>query len=480
MKRLLILTLLVHGWCAFSANECTDYLLQEGGQPIGVRRIESMWGMPVEVVDVSQFLRERTTAAMHGLKAFRLADVFAKPTFFLGFGRPNVYQAIPVEGAPDDDVMIYAAKSLRRAPSELKDSRGWAQSGVLAVPRNLPPEAIGRLMAAAKARVGSRSWTCVNDNCKVLSDAGFTVGGESPSQYYFPMPFLQDLLRYGLEYKGEAVEFDLVRTTTGYLDDVRGSISKAVALTPCRHADRSCGQSAFVVGVKRLGRWTGSFFFSTKTVIEPLEEMVVRLPSSDDFRTFDVAVSEPSTLGTWLRTLWGPHAMFEVPLELETVNRFLPTVMKAFPQEKPSLFTRLKKNLLFSKPVVDFARSQLASRYRHFQAMSEKHLYDMLRTNSELLPNKYNLVVTGTKAILTKNNIRMGMVDWILSKHVFVSGYSDDVRFAGEVWKGLDGKIYVSRNSGTYRPTDAQLQAVVEMLKLVFPNVPIVIAADAV
>lgn len=472
--------ILVNLTWATEPQRCVEYLRTEAGQPIGVHRIESMWGMPVRVIDVSQFVRERTTQKMFGLKVFQVGQVFAEPTYFLGFGRPNVYQAIPIAATQDVEYAIYAAKSLRRTPSKIEDSRGWAQSGVLVVPRNLSSETIGNIMQAAKARVGSRSWTCVNENCRVLGDVGFTVGGEPIGQYYFPMPLLMDMLRYGLELNGQPVEFDVVRTTHGYLEHVRSSVNRAVIATPCRHADRQCNENRFVVGVKQLGRWTQSFIFTAHTSLPLPEARVTRLPPSGTLANFDVRVSSPSNFGTLMRTVWGPHTLFSIGADAAEVNAYLPEVLKEFPQSNPSLFTKLKMKVLFAPPVVNFVRKHLASGFREFREMSEKRLYDMLRTESSGYANKYNLVVTGDSLHLSKNNIHMGIVDWVLSKHVLISGYSKDVRFAGEIWKEADGRIYLSFNSGTYRPTLEQLHQALAYLRKLFPNVPFELAPNDV
>ena len=66
-------------------------------------------------------------------------------------------------------------------------------------------------------------------------------------------------------------------------------------------------------------------------------------------------------------------------------------------------------------------------------------------------------------------------VDWVLSKHVLVSNYSNDVRFAGEVWKNEKGQIVLNHNSGTYLPSVDELEAAAEYLRQVFPGVEIII-----
>jgi hypothetical protein len=85
-------------------------------------------------------------------------------------------------------------------------------------------------------------------------------------------------------------------------------------------------------------------------------------------------------------------------------------------------------------------------------------------------PNKYNVVATNKRVSLMKNDIKNWLVDWVLSKHVLIANYDEEVRFAGEIWKDIDGVIWVSANSGTYTPNKEQLDNFLKYLCKVFPN----------
>ena len=91
-----------------------------------------------------------------------------------------------------------------------------------------------------------------------------------------------------------------------------------------------------------------------------------------------------------------------------------------------------------------------------------------------IAPGKYNIVIEGRVMTVARLVNGAKVPDWILSKHVLMSGYSKDVRFAGELWKAADGKIHLSNNSGTYRPSTEQLAAAVSYLSAVFPGVEFV------
>ncbi len=105
----------------------------------------------------------------------------------------------------------------------------------------------------------------------------------------------------------------------------------------------------------------------------------------------------------------------------------------------------------------------------------ECDIYDMLRTHSALARNIYNLVLTDEHIIIARISIRVRIIDWILSKHVLMSGYHPAVLFAGEIWKDEHGVIHINRNSGTYQPSVEQLEKAAAFLRVVFPHLTVVI-----
>jgi hypothetical protein len=70
-------------------------------------------------------------------------------------------------------------------------------------------------------------------------------------------------------------------------------------------------------------------------------------------------------------------------------------------------------------------------------------------------------------------SVRWGLVDWVLSKPVAVSGYSKDVRFAGELWKMPDNVVHFNDNSGTYLPAPAATFAALDLAHAMFPGLTI-------
>ncbi len=452
-----------------------SYMVKAGGHSIGIKRIEYLDGVPVEIWDASAYIRERRSKSEPDLKIFDLNQLFAKPTPFLGFGIPNVFLGFP----HGEGVSKIAAKSLWRGDTHVVDTKGRVQSGVFLVFRDLDPEAI-RMRDIAQRREGSRQPTCVHENCVAMGEMGFTIGGKPISDFYMPMPLLKAIVlnskngvstQDGLLFNGKPVAFDLVRTTPKRLENFRRAVDWAVKTTPIRHLRRRYGEDIPedepTAPVRDITRY-------------PLDGF-----SSDDL---ELTASQPSRFGKRVREIGGEHTLYRVRQRRVNVNDYLPTPLDPFPQKDPDFVTRLKKGVLFTREKVAKFVSHLAKEQPEFERRSDKDIFEMMETDSESSPNKYNLVVEGSDLLVMRTTGKdqfKGLkrwiakkLDWILSKHVLMANYSENVRFAGEVWKarGADGKvrIYVSNNSGTYKPTLAQLQKAVEYLQKIFPGVEIV------
>jgi hypothetical protein len=427
-------------------------------------------GVP-SVVDAST-IRERTVA---DLKVFHIPDVFAgRDEVFIGFGIPNAYLVCP-DG--DGGYQKFAGKSLRRAPSVIEDTREWAQSGILLRFKNLPPHAAERLRAAMKVHHGFKYWTCVNANLRVMEDAGFTAGKRKLSSIYFPKAMLAYLLENDLMFEGKKIELEWIRTTSLSVERHAIKIIKAELWTFCRHAERSLQPAAkkHKLVAKILAFTSGKLGAHEAAARAAKREVAPALPEDVEYMS-DIAikVSRTSAAGTMLRQVWaGSHAFFEGTQNRVDAAAFLTETLKPFPQAKPSFSTRLKKSVLFSRPVVFGIRHFLAVRFTDIGTHSERDVFDMLRTDSKAAPNKYNIVLAGKRIILARISVSAKLVDWILSKHVLMSGYAKDVVFAGELWKDAEGTIWISANSGTYRPTPAQLQAAAAYLRQVFPHLTV-------
>jgi hypothetical protein len=446
------------------------------------RRPEFLFGSHVdEVIDASS-IRERT---IQDLRVFRISDLFAGANeIFLGFGLPNVYLTVP-DGKGGYEK--FAAKSLKRAPSVVEDTRNFVQSGIVLRFVNLPAHAAEKLRAAMRVHHGKKYWTCVNANLRVLEDAGFSSGGRKLSSIYMPYALLSYLLANGIEFEGKPVELEVIRTTQANMESYARQIIAAELLTFCRHGQRALDakaqKSKVWKGVRAVvsapSKMLGAAFGLTGLTSAPpviSREVAPALPADANYHAdFDVKLSIASSTGALLRQFWGAHALFTGEQKRVEALDYLKQRLKPFPQARPNLVTKLKKRVLFSRPVIRLIHAFLAPSYASIGLKSERDVYDMLRTDSKKVANKYNLVITTEKIILARTTVRLNVVDWILSKHVLASGYDPNVVFAGEVWKDVDGVIHINGNSGTYQPSDEDVVAAGAFMRALFPHLTIVV-----
>lgn len=427
---------------------------------------------------VNANVRERTVG---DLRVFRIADVFAGDgEIFLGFGRPNTYLTVP-DGK--GGYVKFAGKSLKRAPSVIEDTRGFVQSGVLVRMVGLPAYAAEKLRAAMEKHNGIKYWTCVNANLRVMEDAGFTSGKRKLSSIYMPYALASYLVDNGLEFEGRPVQLEVVRTSTMDMERYARSVIISELTTFCRHGDRALEaksrSSRFWKVVRSALHVPGQLYRSLvpATAEEPLVRQVApALPAALPYAGgIKVKVSLPSNFGILLRQFWGAHTLTEATQERVNIGDYLQRNLQPFPQANPNLVTRIKKRLLFSKPVIRFMHWIMNARYAELGEQNERDIYDMLRTSSPKVSNRYNLVMTRKRIVVVRTSVRMRIIDWILSKHLVASGYDPEVVFAGEIWKDVDGRIVLNGNSGTYQPTDAEVQAAAACLRAIFPHLEIVV-----
>lgn len=422
-----------------------------------------MWGGVLgDVVDATT-VRTHTTA--DNLVIFRLSDVFAgKNEVLIGFGKPNTYLVVP-DGKDDPGYEKFAGKSLKRAPSVVEDTRGWVQAGIQMRIIGLPEHAAAKLRESSRVFHGKKYWTCVNACMRVMEHAGFTSPAGKLSGFYWPHALLPALIDKGLYFEGKRVELQFIRTSDLELHKFSKDIIKAEFTTLCRHAEKSMPMLAAVKAK----------FTRKKKTARVVAPVAPALPDGQEYASdIDVRVNKASLAGAVLRMFWGAaHGLFTASQNRVQVTDYLTAPMKPFPIVK-DLATRAKKWILFTPLTIWLIRLILVPKWAPVGVRSERDVYNMLRTHSAKKNNKYNLVVTSKRIIISRISIGTKLLDWILSKHVLMSGYDKFVVFAGEIWKDENGVIHVNRNSGTYKPTEEQLDAVVAFLQAVFPHLKVV------
>ena len=394
---------------------------------------------------------------------------------FLGFGLPNVYLTIPNE--EHDGYVKFAAFMLWRQRSAIVPTKGRVQSGFLIRLRDISKETTEILRRSMETHKNSRNVSCAYANASVLTTAGFTSGGTSLANHFGARALFQQIYEHGLEFQGEPVVLDFIRTTCLTLEEHFHQV-RLKELT-------SLGR----IATKVYNECTSSDEKSRAPIIPVTDIPINPVIQSDVKSLLRLQISRPARFGAIVRKVWGSHTLFKVipNRELTNMDKYLPDTLLAFPLKNPDLFTRIKKTFLFSRLVVMFIRNRLVSMWDDHGEFQIKSLATMMSIHTEKEPHPYNIVITGDYLIGMHYNplLDMKMVNWVLSKHVLISGYDDDVRFAGEAWmehqqNGLT--LHLTNNSGTYRPNEQQLENAKAFLTEIFPglNVEIHVGLDPI
>lgn len=435
------------------------------------------------IIDASFAVRERAMPDVHRLKIFRIKDLFqGRNEVFMGFGQPNVYLVCP---NPEGGYQKFAGKSLYLEESKrevIDPKKEWVQSGVLFRFRGLSEEALKAIQdAMVSEKINNKRYiTCVNATCRLLEEAGFQIPGETLSSIKLPAKLLNAIEDKGLEYKGQKVSFDVIRTTKKPLLNYTGSIIWAEATTLWRKKVRPILYKAGAIQLTER-------YFPKKErpsrIVSGTKSIAPPLPRDHEYkRDLFCRISRISTIAIPLRMLWGPHHIMQLEQSRVNVDNYLPNDKQAFPDKTPNFSAFIKRNLLFNRFSIACMRFLLAQRFDDIGPASEVGVYDSFFTNTESDERKYNLVLYKNDEAdvaaggapqamnITPLRVKNKIVDWILAKHVLVSGFHPHLRWAGEIWKEESGEFVLTGGSGSYQPLPEETDGMCEYLKAVFPN----------
>jgi hypothetical protein len=398
-----------------------------------------------------------------GLTLFPIDAIFGdRRAVFIGFGRPNVFMTLPrsehdERGSGWDK---FAAFMFYRQKSYVADTKGRVQAGILFELRGLPDDAVAALRYHMQLISGHRNPSCANATGRVLTAADFTCGGHSLAHILRPSRLAARIWRHGLEYEGLPVDIRIVQAGDSVSDHFR-SIWDREATSPGRTVRKVYQRHAEHVPAPVFG-----------------EQPQLQLVSDrwDDTELMPVGISRPSLLGAHLGFIFGERPVFETMPLISIDEVALATPLKHFPG-KLDRITKLKKYVLFSKPVIRLLRRHVVAAMEYHDA-PRRAVVDMLRLSPGIDHETafiYNIVMTGRYVRITRLENRNGrdhkFINWILAKHVFVSGYDPDVRFPAEVWCFMEGDervVALNRNSGTYKPDAERHYAAARYLSKVF------------
>ncbi len=412
-----------------------------------------------------------------------LASLFLKPDVMaINFGVPNVATFVTEEINGSIQTLKVDAKSLWREDMTYHETNGQIQSGIFFVPTNLPPEGLLRFKEAAKkladAEKKLKNITCVNTNCRVLKEAGFSIEGKEMNDVVLPMTFMEHLLfrkvfYTDLEGNKQEVHFDIINTTADSLEDHFEKIRMAVVSTRKRHSDRHNDTEDNMEMRSKASR----------KIMEAQKTLFANLTATQqndlNFTKRKVTISVPSCLGDRIAQIWGRHTLYEVDLsdEKDTIKDLFKDVemLPPFPpKEDMSFFTKLKKYFFFSSFVIRFLRRHIMGRVDTLY-LNTPDLFNLLKStkgehlNYVILENK--IVFAKTKANGESEEAHRKVVDWALSKHALLAGRKD-VYCSGEVWYEEDenkvGSYNINNDSGTYTPKDEHVKAAAQLAKEIF------------
>ena len=432
-----------------------------------------------EVITTPEII-EFAAASDGALNTIMASDIFNPGMMAINFGTPNV--ATFVTEANDDGTVQTQkvdAKSMWRAPMAYHATNGKIQSGVFFVPTNLPAEALVRFKEAAEKMNNRTDITCVNTNCRVLQEAGFSIEGVAMDGVVLPNTLAEHLLFRNVFYTDNEgvktkVRFDIINTTKLSLEEFFKEVDTAVVGTRLRHqhrnADTEENQRARGEAARAL-------------IAEQRNRLAMAGPErrvGDEYLgKRKVNVSVPSFLGDLIARFWGRHTIYDMYLtdrQQEISNAFQELAkrsngdkdlkLRPFPQEKPSIGTRLKRDIFFSGPMIRFLRRHMMGRqdtmnlhtqdiFKHLMSTKGAHL------NFVLLPDR--MVIARVNANEGSDEAQRKGADWALSKHALLSG-REEVFCAGEMWyDSVRNRFMMNADSGTYKPTQERVELTVRL-----------------
>lgn len=464
---------------SLSTNEYLQVQYTKSPQPYS----SYLHGYETFEVICPQGIAEFAARSDASLKTIMASHLFKPGMMAINFGSPNVAAFVTEKGANGSVQTVQVdAKSMKRADMTYHPTNGKIQSGVFFVPTNLPAEALSRFTEAAKNMQGRRDITCVNTNCRVLKEAGFSIEGVDMEGVVFPTTLMEHLLFRSVFYTDKEgvkhrVHFDILNTTKRKLEEYAEDVDTAVVGTRLRHRRRdtdteenqkvrgAAAQAIIEVEAKRLAA-AGS----------------PKVIDDQDLGQRKITASVPSFFGDALAHIWGRHTIYEVDLSdkrdeiltayQQIANRNNEALkLRPFPQEKPSLSTRLKRDIFFSGPMIRLMRRQMMGRVDTIHAHTQD-LFNYLkstdgaRLNYALLDNK--VVLSRVHANGDRDEAHRKTADWALSKHGLIAG-RQEVYCSGEMWYNQTRKCFMMNNeSGTYAPSFERVQVAADLANDIF------------
>ena len=315
---------------------------------------------------------------------------------------------------------------------------------------DLDEETIDELRGATEKISGRRSISCAHEVAYALAEAGFSTPCGSLQMIVRPSELTWLLWEYGLHHRGRKVQVRIITTSdtpNEHINDVR------------RKEITSPGR--LITKIVRKPH-------SLAAPVVPLDEtpQAAQTPSG---MPVTLGIARPSAAGVKLGVVLGEQPIYSLELPDAVRNTFEEELQKpqqAYPG-KLDRQTKVKRYVLFSKPVIRSIRAMLNSELETYPDTRAGAIIDMLRVSTRDRDEAflYNYVLTGThiwvKRLENGTTRDVEAAQWVMAKHVLLSGYSPDVRLAGEMWAYQDETgqkiIRINGNSGTYKPANERI-----------------------
>ncbi len=408
------------------------------------------------------------------LKTVMASHIFEPDMMAINFGMPNV-AAFVTEEKDDGSIQTVKvdAKSLRRAPMTYHETNGKIQSGVFFVPTNLPPDALTRFKKAAKNLENRNDITCVNTNCRVLKEAGFSIEGVALDKVIFPTMLMDHLLFRNVfftdaEGKKHKIYFDIINTTNHNLEKHLKMVDTAVVGTRFRHRRRNADTEE-----NKEARSEAAKEMIAEEKKRLAEGASAPLPAGGDQGRREITVSVPSYLGNKISGLWGRHTIYEISLadKKDDISNAFESKLVPFPKKHPDFVTWLKRDIFFSAPIIRLLRRHMIGReeklhlqpqdlFTHFRSTDGEHLNYVLLDDKIVLARVHANGKTDKKVKKT--------ADWALCKHTLLSNRKK-VYCAGEMWYDTSkNRFFLNNDSGSYIPNKERVEQLAQLANRIF------------
>ena len=382
-------------------------------------------------------------------KMILLNDLFDnKNELFLLFSFPNINLIIPNKEF-NEYIQLNSSK-------EIKDS---IPSGLIIRIRDYSEEMFKQIYQSMMKYSNKQSISSV---C-LLNESGITCGGSIIELDENAHSLFEQIYQFGLEFKGLSLKLDFIRTNPLTIEEYFNQTKR--------------------YSIQHYKKFFKKYLYQKFSFNEQIEDetsSTVEEEEEEEMNNFfRLEISRPNTFGFVKRKLVGSHHLFRLIPNSENVdiNDYLPDILEAYSGRSDHFLVRMK-SYFFSRLFVEKLRNVYLSYWDDYGIFPSELFPSIINFHCENESYRYNILIQGNSLILINYNplLNFKLIHFFLSKHIIISNYANDIRFAGEIWieRQLDHSIvHLNNNSGTYQPNDQQLNGAAQFISHLFPQLKI-------